>query len=95
MEYFEKSLINIPSVTKPFPFDPVEREKDEMKRETSISPQLDKKKKRKFYCYKNTEKRASPPSKKSGGERKVVPIESIKQYALFVPLPCYRISPAF
>lgn len=94
MEYFEKSLINIPSVTKSFPFDPVEREKDEMKRETSISPQLDKKK-RKFYCYKNTEKRASPPSKKSGGERKVVPIESIKQYALFVPLPCYRISPAF
>lgn len=68
MEYFEKSLINIPSVTKPFPFDPVEREKDEMKRETSISPQLDKKKKKILLLQKYRETRVSPLKKEWGRE---------------------------
>lgn len=68
MEYFEKSLINIPSVTKPFPFDPVEREKDEMKRETSISPQLDKKKKKILLLQKYWETRVSPLKKEWGRE---------------------------
>lgn len=66
MEYFEKSLINIPSVTKPFPFDPLEREKDEMKRETSISPQLDKKKEKILLLQKYRETRVSPPQKRVG-----------------------------
>lgn len=68
MEYFEKSLINIPSVTKPFPFDPVEREKDEMKRETSISPQLDKKKEKILLLQKYRETRVSPLKKEWGRE---------------------------
>lgn len=68
MEYFEKSLINIPSVTKPFPFDPVEREKDETKRETSISPQLDKKKKKILLLQKYWETRVSPLKKEWGRE---------------------------
>lgn len=68
MEYFEKSLINIPSVTKPFPFDPIEREKDEMKRETSISPQLDKKKKKILLLQKYRETRVSPLKKEWGRE---------------------------
>lgn len=68
MEYFEKSLINIPSVTKPFPFDPVEREKDEMKRETSISPQLDKKKKKFLLLQKYRETRVSSLKKEWGRE---------------------------
>lgn len=68
MEYFEKSLINIPSVTKHFPFDPVEREKDEMKRETSISPQLDKKKKKILLLQKYRETRVSPLKKEWGRE---------------------------
>lgn len=68
MEYFEKSLINIPSVTKPFPFDPVEREKDEMKRETSISPQLDKKKKKILLLQKYRETRVSSLKKEWGRE---------------------------
>lgn len=68
MEYFEKSLINIPSVTKPFPFDPLEREKDEMKRETSISPQLDKKKKKILLLQKYRETRVSPLKKEWGRE---------------------------
>lgn len=68
MEYFEKSLINIPSVTKPFPFDPVEREKDEMKRETSISPQLDKKKKKILLLQKYRETRVFPLKKEWGRE---------------------------
>lgn len=68
MEYFEKSLINIPSVTKPFPFDPVEREKDETKRETSISPQLDKKKKKILLLQKYRETRVSPLKKEWGRE---------------------------
>lgn len=68
MEYFEKSLINIPSVTKPFPFDPVEREKDETKRETSISPQLDKKKKKILLLQKYRETRVSLLKKEWGRE---------------------------
>lgn len=68
MEYFEKSLINIPSVTKPFPFDPLEREKDEMKRETSISPQLDKKKEKILLLQKYRETRVSPLKKEWGRE---------------------------
>lgn len=68
MEYFEKSLINIPSVTKPFPFDPVEREKDETKRETSISPQLDKKKEKILLLQKYRETRVSPLKKEWGRE---------------------------
>lgn len=68
MEYFEKSLINIPSVTKPFPFDPLEREKDEMKRETSISPQLDKKKKKILLLQKYRETHVSPLKKEWGRE---------------------------
>lgn len=68
MEYFEKSLINIPSVTKPFPFDPVEREKDEMKRETSISLQLDKKKEKILLLQKYRETRVSPLKKEWGRE---------------------------
>lgn len=67
MEYFEKSLINIPSVTKPFPFDPVEREKDEMKRETSISPQLDKKKETSIVT--KIPRNARLPPQKRVGER--------------------------
>lgn len=66
MKYFEKSLINIPSVTKPFPFDPVEREKDEMKRETSISPQLDKKKKEISIVTKIPRNARLPPQKRVG-----------------------------
>lgn len=68
MEYFEKSLINIPSVTKPFPFDPVEREKDETKRETSISPQLDKKKEKILLLQKYRETRVSSLKKEWGRE---------------------------